>query len=281
VDLATTSASIVTEVTAGDLAQSLTVEYTTSADHSGATSSSPTTIPAGASASTVTTALAGLTPGTQVLFRAVLTATDGETISSSWAAFTTVAVETPIVSLTPVAVGLAPATLTVKAPTGLVHVGRRATVSVTGLAAGETYRIVIAGITVATGVVPASGALSTVVVVPATVPEGTVRIQVLGSADNRAGSTDLRIVAAKKLTVRVTKARVGKGGKQRVSVSGLAGREKVRIVYRGKRVAVLTASSRGTATRTFAVGTRKGVKTVRAYGITTDRTGAKRFRVTA
>lgn len=187
----------------------------------------------------------------------------------------------PVVVPAPVTLTLTPATLTVKTSTGIVPVGRRVTVTATGLKAGESYRITIAGFSVATGVVPASGALSTAVLVPSTLRDGTAEIRVLGAADDRAGASTLRVVAAKKLTVKVTKARVGKGGKQRVSISGLAARERVRIVYRGKRIAVLTASKQGTASETFTVGTSAGKKTITVYGVTNDRTGARTFKVAA
>ncbi|MFA4927286.1 MAG: fibronectin type III domain-containing protein [Patulibacter sp.] len=84
---------------------------------------------------------------------------------------------------------------------------------------------------------------------------------------------------AKKLVVKVSKVKVRKGTKQRVSVSGLAAGERIRIVYRGRTV-VLKASRKGTATRVFAVGRVTGTKTVRVYGITKDRTGARTFKVT-
>jgi len=268
------SAEIVTEVDPGDLDQDVSVEYTPHADRSGVASSPAITVPAGPGTSTVTTVLSGLASGTEFFYRVVLTATDGEKTSGAWAAFTTT-VPAPAVR------ALAPATLAVKASTGPVHVGRRATVAVTGLAAGEAYRITVAGITAGTGVAPATGSLSTAVVVPAALREGTVAVRVVGSVDDRSGATNLRIVAAKRLSVKVAKARIGKGRRQRVSVAGLAAHEKVRIVYRGKRIAVLTASGKGTAARTFAVGKRRGTKTVRAYGITDDRTGARTFKVTA
>ena len=345
-EIGTKSASVAAVVTPGDLAQDVTVEYSMHADHSGAATSPAATVPAGAGASTVTTPLPGLTPGTEVFYRVVLTATDGERISGSWASFATAVPDAPTVSLTADATDLrvgdtvrltwtaggaetltasgdwsgtkavggtqdvvvdragdltfsvtaiggggtttatvnvrvahAPAQLTVKAPTGLVHVGRSATVAVTGLVAGEAYRITIAGITVGTGVAPASGPLSRTVVVPTALPEGTVSVRVLGSVDDRSGAASLQVVAARKLTVKVTKAKVGKGGKQRVSVSGLAARERVRLVYRGEQIAVVTASSKGTVTRAFAVGKVKGTRTVKAYGVTDDRTGAKAFKV--
>lgn len=84
---------------------------------------------------------------------------------------------------------------------------------------------------------------------------------------------------AKKLTVKVSKAKVRRGAKQRVSVSGLVAHERVRIVYRGKTV-VLKASSKGTASRVFAVGRVSGAKTVRVYGSTKSRTGVRTFKVT-
>ncbi|MBN8866540.1 MAG: fibronectin type III domain-containing protein [Solirubrobacterales bacterium] len=177
-------------------------------------------------------------------------------------------------------VALAPATLTVKAPTGLVHVGRDATVAATGLAAGEAYRITIGGITVGSGVTPDSGSLSRAVTVPAKLRDGAFPVRVDGSLADRAGSTSLRVVAAKKLTVKVAKAKVRRGKRQRVSVSGLAAYEPVRILYRGKKIAVRKASGKGTVTRAFAVGRSIGVKKIKVLGITNDRTGAKAFKVT-
>lgn len=84
---------------------------------------------------------------------------------------------------------------------------------------------------------------------------------------------------AKRLTVRVAKAKVRKGEKQRVTVSGLAAFEPVRIVYRGRKIAVRKASAEGTIARTFRVGGSKGIRIIRAFGVTRDRAGAKTFRV--
>ena len=85
---------------------------------------------------------------------------------------------------------------------------------------------------------------------------------------------------AKRLPVKFARAKVRKGKKQRVSVSGLTAGEPVRIVYRGRRIAALEASPRGTVSKTFSVGRSTGLKRVKVFGITDDRFGTKKFRVT-
>ena len=85
---------------------------------------------------------------------------------------------------------------------------------------------------------------------------------------------------AKALTVKFTKKHIRRGNKQRVTVSGLASGEPVRIVYGGRRIAVLKASAKGTVSKVFAVGKSIGIKRVRAFGVTNDRSGATTFRVT-
>lgn len=343
----TKAASVAAVVTPGDLAQDVVVQYTTNADHSGASSSAATSVPGGTGSTTVTTALAALAPGTQFFYRVVLTAADGDTTTGAWASFSTTVAAAPTVSLTAdasdvrvgetvkltwttggagtatasgdwsgpktvaggttdvvvtragthtftlvaageggtttatvnVRVALAAKKLVVKAPAGHVHVGRAATVTAGGLVAGESYRITVAGITVGSGVVPASGALSRNVVVPNVLADGTVPVRVVGSVADRAGATTLKVVGAKKLAVKVSKARVATGLKQRVTATGLAAYEKVRIVYAGKQIAVLTASSKGTVTKVFSVGKAVGTRTVKVFGVTNDRTGTKTFKV--
>jgi plastocyanin len=180
-----------------------------------------------------------------------------------------------------VKVALAATTLTVNVPSGLVHVGHTAKVAVTGLTGGEAYRITIAGITVGDGVASSDGSSSTaVVVVPAVLRDGTVPVEVLGSVDDRAGSASLRIVAAKKLTLKLKKSKVHNGGKQRVNVSGLAAFEPVRIVYKGKKIAALKASAKGTVAKAFKVGRAVGLKKIKVFGVTKDRSGVKAFKVT-
>jgi plastocyanin len=179
-----------------------------------------------------------------------------------------------------VPVALAPATLVVSAPSDLIRVGRSATIGASGLAPGEAYRIEIGGSAVGTGSASADGSLSATVVVPASLKDGKAPVRVVGSLEDRAGQATLDVVAARKLTVKVSKQRVRRGFKQRVSVSGLAAGEPVRIMFRSKRVAGGKATARGTFSGAFRVGKTVGKRTVKAFGITNDRSGARTFRVT-
>ncbi|MBN8868846.1 MAG: hypothetical protein J0H66_03085 [Solirubrobacterales bacterium] len=86
-------------------------------------------------------------------------------------------------------------------------------------------------------------------------------------------------MAAKKLTLKLKKSKVHKGGKQRVNVSGLAAFEPVRIVYKGKKIAALKASAKGTVAKAFKVGKAVGLKKIKVFGVTKDRRGVKAFKV--
>lgn len=253
------SASVAAVVTPGDLDQDVTVEYSTDADHSDAVSSSSTTVLGGAGATTVTTDLAGLTPGTEFSYRVVLTATDGDETTGSWASFTTAVVNAPTVSLSADATG--------------VRVGE--TIKLTWTADGAET------ITAAGDWSGAKAAGGTQDIVVDRAGDFTYSLTASGEGGTTTATVNVKVaLAPKKLTVKVSKTKVRKGKKQRVSVSGLAASEPVRIVYRGKRIAALKASGKGTVTRTFAVGKSLGAKKVRAYGITNDRTGSKTFKVT-
>lgn len=174
---------------------------------------------------------------------------------------------------------LAPAELGVNAPTRLIRVGTSVTVGASGLAAGESYRIAIGGIQVGAGVSADDGSLSQSVVVPNGLADGTVPVLVTGSLDDRAGSAELRVVAAKKLSVKVSKKKVRKGFKQRVTVSGLVAGEPVKLYFRGRQIAGNRATGKGTFSKTFRVGKGTGRKSVKAVGITDDRSGSRAFRV--
>lgn len=174
---------------------------------------------------------------------------------------------------------LAAADLSVNAPARLIRAGRKATVSAAGLQAGESYRITIGGITADTGVASGDGSVSRSVRVPRRLSEGTVPVQVFGSIEDRFGATSLRVITAKRLTVKLRKTRVRKGKKQRVTVSGLAAGEPVRILYRGRNVASRRASAEGTVSKIFAVGRKVGTGKVKVVGATGDRNGSRKFKV--
>ncbi|GAB2983750.1 prenyltransferase/squalene oxidase repeat-containing protein [Nocardioides montaniterrae] len=87
------------------------------------------------------------------------------------------------------------------------------------------------------------------------------------------------VLAPKTLKVTAGSARVAKGGKERITVSGLHAGEAVRLKYKGVVVAKGLATSTGTFTRRISVGRTAGAKTVYAFGRFTTRKGHVGFTV--
>jgi len=258
-DLTTTGATIVTEVDPGDLDQSVTVEYSTNADHTGSSLSAAETVEGGTENSPVTIALGDLASNTKYHYRVRATGSDDDVVSSGWHTFTTAVVNAPTVSLS----------------TGATDVRVGDSVKLSWTADGAET-VTASGDW--SGAKAADGSQDVVV---NRAGDFTFSLSAAGEGGTTTATVNVRVaLAAKKLTVKVAKARVRKGKKQRVSVSGLAASEQVRIVYRGKKIASLKASGKGTVTRTFAVGKSIGTRKIVAYGVSNDRTGAKTFRVT-
>ncbi|MRJ75955.1 hypothetical protein GEV29_05355 [Aeromicrobium sp. SMF47] len=172
---------------------------------------------------------------------------------------------------------LAATKLTVSAPTGFVSGGKRIAVTVKGLAAGEKVTVTIPGARV-TGTAGDAG--SATVQVPTPTSTGKRTIAVTGARASRSGAGTVQVLGAKKLPVSVRSASVKKGKGQRVTVSGLAAAEPVTIRYRGKDVKKGKASSKGTFSHTFTVGSSAGKKTIKVTGAFSNRTGSRTFKVT-
>lgn len=172
-------------------------------------------------------------------------------------------------------------TLAVAAPAAPVLRGRTITVTVSRLAARESYAITIAGRRVRAGRADARGTVRTSVVVPAALTEGRRTVTVVGSRANRAGSTSLQVVRAKDLPAKVAKKKLRRGKKQLLTVRGLAPRERITVTYRGKRVSPMraTANARGVAKVRFAVGHKVGKTKVVVRGAYASRKRTVAFRV--
>jgi hypothetical protein len=173
------------------------------------------------------------------------------------------------------------ASFDVTVPADLVATGTTATVTATGLAPGERYCVYsVEGAVARAGRADAEGKAVITVTVPRTT--GRLPVYVYGERDARQGTstTPLRVVdAVKKLGVSVTKARVERSGRNRVNVTGLANGEKVTVTYRSKVVLTGRATTSGTFTGTFGVGTVTGRKTVYVKGITATRQGTTTLTV--
>ncbi|MFT4050288.1 MAG: fibronectin type III domain-containing protein [Solirubrobacterales bacterium] len=261
--IAVKSASISAVVTPGDLAQDVSVQYTANADHSGTVSSPTTTIAGGSGASTVTIALSGLEPATEYHYRVALLATDYDRIYSDWATFTTAAIDAPTLSLTTGAADVRVG--------DVIRISWTATGADTLIAGGDW-----------TGLKTGTGFEN---IVAARTGNLTFTLSATGEGGTTTSSVAVNVTPApvtlgpKKLTVKVKKSKLRRGATQRVSATGLAAGEQATLVYRGKKIAVLTASSTGSVIKSFKVGSSTGTKTVEVVGASADRSGSKRFTV--
>lgn len=108
---------------------------------------------------------------------------------------------------------------------------------------------------------------------------GPRTISVTGSRAARAGSYRFYALAKKTLSVSLGASTVARNGKVKVTVSGLAPGEPVRIRYRSVVRTTGTASATGTFTYTLSVGSVTGKKYVYALGKFDNRTGVKTLTV--
>jgi hypothetical protein len=171
-----------------------------------------------------------------------------------------------------------PASFRVTAASGLHLAGTQVRVGASGLLPGERYTVRIGGKAAGTGVAAANGTVVKSVVVPRGLRDGKQQVRLQGVSSQRAGSASLTVVGPRKLAVDV-RARVDRGGRQQVEVRGLVAGERVTVTYDGRTVGKATASKKGVAVLTFAVGRGLGAKVVRVTGAFPSRLGSARFRV--
>lgn len=171
---------------------------------------------------------------------------------------------------------LSAAELTVTAPSGFVSGGKAMDVTVKGLAAGEKVRVTVKGDS-ETGTANDSGSATVKLDTTADTIERTVTAT--GSRSSRSGTDTVRVLAAKTFPVSVKYSSVTRGRAQNVKVSGLYADEPFSIVYAGKTLKKATASSSGTYSYSFKVGSSKGKKSVKITGAFANRSGSKTFTV--
>ena len=172
-------------------------------------------------------------------------------------------------------------TLVVTAPNSLQLAGRAATITASGLDAGESYTIRIGATQVATGTAP-GGLLDRQVTLPTFASDRRATVVVTGSEANRTGSTTTPILINKRLASRLDKGRVGVGRRQGVTTTGLANGEAVTITYKGRRVSPSNAhaNTSGVYSLVFRVGRNRGPKALKVTGQFPGRIATRTFWVT-
>ncbi|WP_122817015.1 prenyltransferase/squalene oxidase repeat-containing protein [Nocardioides pantholopis] len=160
----------------------------------------------------------------------------------------------------------------IAAPRGYVRAGSRQVLTVRGLAAGERACVTGAGRVAVLG----SGAAAKVRV---TVPGGTRNRTVRVSTADGSATTAVQALGRKRLQVALRVRAVRPGGRQVVTVRGLAPRESVRVALRGRVVAKGRATRAGTFRDATRVGARRGAVKVRVTGQFAHRSATTSFRV--
>ena len=160
-------------------------------------------------------------------------------------------------------------------PTAYVKAGAVATMKVSGVNAGDLLCLRGTGVT---SRFTATGTTLTRSIRP---PAGTAtRTYLLRDPDGHFSTTSLKVLGARKLSVRTSKYRVKRSHEVTATVSGLARGEHASVYYKGRLVRRAAASSTGTVKATFHVGRAKGVKRITAYGKFRDiRHGSDTIRV--
>lgn len=168
-------------------------------------------------------------------------------------------------------------TLTVTAPAGYLHSGTRFTTTAGGLEPGEHVSTTLGSSPAVTGLAGDAGTTTATFTLPTATRGYTVRTT--GSRSVRTGSAVVKVLAPTTLQQTLGGSSVTRGGTQKVTVRGLASHEPVRLFYRGTRVWSGRATTTGTATHSFAVGSTTGKRRLEARGKFDDRTGTTYFTV--
>jgi hypothetical protein len=168
-------------------------------------------------------------------------------------------------------------TLKVAAPTGYLHSGTVVTTTTSGLARGEHFSTTLGSSPAVTGLAGDAGTATASFTLPSSTRGYTVRT--VGSRSVRTGSAVVKVLAPTTLQQTLASSSVARGGTQKVTVRGLASDEPVRLFYRGTQVWSGKATTSGTATHSFGVGSTTGKRMLEARGTFDDRTGTTYFTV--
>ncbi|RIX27652.1 beta strand repeat-containing protein [Amnibacterium setariae] len=172
--------------------------------------------------------------------------------------------------------------ITLGVPGSRFLAGSTAKLTIGGLQANESYTVVIAGKTVATGRAASNGTFTKSVVVPKSVSDGKQTVRVSGAAHaTAAGASILTAAVAKKLGVKVSSKKVKAKKSVSFTVSKLYAGESVRVVVKGKqsKTAVGKASSKGVYVLKMKSGLKKGKYTITVTGGGTSRKAVVKLTV--
>lgn len=157
---------------------------------------------------------------------------------------------------------------------GYLRAGSQVAMTAGSLVAGDRYCLTGPGTRQGGQATAATQALTL------TLPAGTANRAYRLVTDGGAATQTLKVLGAKKLSVKAGKARVKRGKPVTVTVRGLAAREAVTVRYKGAVVKRGIATNAGVFTARFSVGRATGAKAVVAQGQFADlRSGKTTVRV--
>lgn len=157
--------------------------------------------------------------------------------------------------------------------------GAKVALAADGLAPGEKYTVRMDGKSVLTGTADKKGDVKRDLVLPQVVADGEHVLAVTGSNPGRVGKDVLTVIGPKDLEVEVASAQLGPGMDQTLTVEGLMPGEEVTVTLDGKDLTKGKADDAGVFTHEFAVGKKRGVRTVEVLGALPTRNGEANFEV--
>ena len=178
-------------------------------------------------------------------------------------------------------VGTPAAAFVVGAPRGVLRLGSTQSVTGSGLLPLEPFAITVGGLTVASGIADAAGAVRAQVVLPHKLRDGKKTVRLTGANSQRLGERAIVVASPRaRLNVRV-EASVRRGDTQTVVVRGLVKGEKVTVKIAGTLVSPKNARAnrKGIFRLTFEVGQRVGRVEVLVKGAFPGRKGAAEYTV--
>ena len=168
-----------------------------------------------------------------------------------------------------------PAAPKLSGPTGYLKAGAHPVLTVTGVSAGD--QLCLNGVSTLDQFTASGPSVQRTI----TLPGGThTRVYNVRDAAGHLGSTSLKVLGPKTLTVSRTPSPVKRSRTITVAARGLAPNEAARIFYGSRLVRSGEASASGNLVARFSSGTSVGTKSIRAYGRFSDiRKGATSVKV--
>ena len=178
-------------------------------------------------------------------------------------------------ALTYLPVDTTPAAPKLSGPTGYLKAGAHPVLTVTGVSAGD--QLCLNGVSTLDQFTATGPSVQHAV----TLPGGThTRVYNVRDAAGHLGSTSVKVLGPKTLTVTRTPSPVKRSRTITVAARGLAPNEAARIYYGSRLVRSGEASATGNLVVRFSSGTSVGTKSIRAYGRFSDiRKGATSVKV--